>query len=157
MKQQELIRQHAVLRALIRRAGHDSSTHDLEMLAHWGRYICVLVAGFVENIVRLSYTAYVQKTADTKTARFSASQIDDIQNPRSSKLIEVAGLFDSGWGSDLENFIGQNFRKEAVNSIMSNRHLIAHGRDSQITLSQVDQYLLRIVEIAEHIEKQCKL
>jgi hypothetical protein len=157
MKQQELSRQLAVLKSLIRRAGHDSSTHELEMLAHWGRYLCVLVAGFVENVVRLSYAAYVRKTADARTARFAMSQVDDIQNPKAARLIEVASLFDPTWGSELESFLGQNFRREAVNTIMSNRHLIAHGRDSQITLSQVDQYLIRIVEIAEHIETQCKL
>lgn len=157
MKQQELKRQHAILKSLIRRAGHDATTHDLEMLAHWGRYLCVLVAGFVENVVRLTYATYVQKTSAPPTARYSIRRIEEIQNPKASRLVEVASQFDEGWGKDLEVFVEGNFRREAVNSIMSNRHLIAHGRDSHITVSQVDQYLRRIVEIAEHIEKQCKI
>jgi hypothetical protein len=55
----------------------------------------------------------------------------------------------------LRTFLDGNFRKEAIDTIMTNRHQIAHGRYSGITLARVDQYLSRTVEVAEFIEGQC--
>jgi hypothetical protein len=155
MKHPELVRQHAALRSLIKRAGHDPSTRDLEMLAHWGRYLCVLTAGFVENTVRLIYGGYVARTSSPQTARYAARQIDEIQNPKASRLIEIASSFDTTWGTNLATFLDGNFRKDAINTIMANRHLIAHGKDSDITISRVDQYLGRIVEVVDYLEQQC--
>jgi hypothetical protein len=155
MKHPELVRQHAVLRSLIKRAGHDPSTRDLEMLAHWGRYLCVLTAGFVENTVRFIYGAHVVKTSSPQTARYAVRKIEEIQNPKASRLIEIARAFDKTWGANLEMFLEENFRKDAINTIMANRHLIAHGKDSDITIARVAQYLSRIVEVVDYLEQQC--
>lgn len=155
MKHPELVRQHAALKSLIKRAGHDPSTRDLEMLAHWGRYVCVLTAGFVENVVHYVYGNYVARTSSPQTGRYASRKVEAVQNPKAGKLIEIAGSFDKDWGSALETYLEDNFRKDAVNSIMANRHLIAHGKDSDITLARVDQYLCRIVEIADFLEAQC--
>jgi allophanate hydrolase subunit 1 len=158
MKTQEVVRQQAVIRQLIRRATHEVSIRDLEMQAHWGKYVCVLTSGYVENIVRNIYGAYIEKTAHTaQTKKYAKRQLEGIQNPKSEKLIGIASSFDDKWGRDLEDFMNLNFRKEAINSIMSNRHLIAHGRSSGITLAKVDQYFVRASEIAVFIEIQCGL
>lgn len=155
MRHPELIRQHAALKSLIKRAGHDPSTRDLEMLAHWGRYLCVLAAGFVENAVRFVYGAYIAKTSSSQTARYAMAQIADIQNPKAGRLVEIATSFEKAWGAELTAFLDDNFRRDAVNTIMSNRHLIAHGKDSGITIARVDQYLARVVEIIDFLEQQC--
>jgi hypothetical protein len=125
------------------------------MQSHWARYLCVLTAGFAENIVRLIYSRYISKTANAATARYAVAQIDQLQNPKATRFIDVARAFNEGWGRDLEAFLEDNFRKDAINSIMSNRHLIAHGKSSSITISSVQQYLTRIVEVARFIETQC--
>ncbi len=148
------MRQHAALTSLIRRAGHDPSTRDLEMLAHWGRYLCVLTAGFFENSVRLVYGAYIAKTSSLQTARYATGNIEDVQNPKAKRLIEIATSFDKSWGKNVEEFLNENFRKDAINAIMSNRHLIAHGKNSDITIARVDQYRMRIVEVVDYLEQQ---
>ena len=48
-----------------------------------------------------------------------------------------------------------NGRKDAIDSIMSNRHLIAHGKDSTISLVRVSEYLKKSVEVVEFLEHQC--
>jgi hypothetical protein len=125
------------------------------MKAHWGRYLCVLAAGFVENIVHLIYGSYIEKTSSPQTRRYATRTIDDIQNPKTDRLIRIATSFDKSWGNNLEIFLDVDFRKEAINTIMSNRHLIAHGKNSDITIARVDQYLAKIVELAEFLEAQC--
>lgn len=131
MKTAELSRQTTSLRALIKRVGHDPSTKALEMQGHWARYICILTSGYVENTVREIYSQYVRKNSYSKAViRYSTKQLDGVQNPRADKLIKIAASFDPAWGRGLETHLSQNFRSEALNSIMSNRHLIAHGRSS---------------------------
>ena len=158
MKSVELNRQAAALRHLIKRVGHDPTTRALEMQGHWARYICVLSAGYVENSVREIYGCYIKKNSySSAVIRYAIKQLDGVQNPRPEKLVKIAASFDQSWGRDLEIHLNQNYRSEAVNSIMSNRHLIAHGRSSNITVGQISLYLGKVDEIAEFLETQCGL
>jgi hypothetical protein len=156
MKSQELIRQHAALKHLIKRTGHDPSTHDLEMQSHWARYLCIVTSGFVENAVHIVYGAYIQNTSKTlQTARFARSEIEDVQNPKSGRLVQIASSFDKSWGDALDVFLKDALRGDAINAIMSNRHRIAHGQTSDITVARVNAYLTKIVEVVDFIEAQC--
>lgn len=158
MKSVELNRQAAALRQLIKRAGHDPSTRALEMQGHWARYICVLSAGYVENSVRDIYSQYVHKNSySSPVIRYATKQLDGVQNPRPDKLVKIAASFDPSWGRDLEAYLNQSFRSDAINSIMSNRHLIAHGRNSNITVGQINLYFGKVIEVAEFMEFQCGL
>ena len=71
-------------------------------------------------------------------------------------MIEVASSFDSAWGIALEKFLLEDDgrRKGAIDSILNNRHLIAHGRSSSISVVQVREHFKSIEEVAEFIEKQ---
>jgi len=51
-------------------------------------------------------------------------------------------------------YIDQDGRKEAINSIIKNRHHIAHGRDSNVTVGTVRGYFDKIIEVIEFIEDQ---
>lgn len=158
MKTVELVRQIAILKQLIKRVGYDPSTQALEMQAHWARYLCVLTSGFVENIVRSIYGEYAAKFSYNQAIiRYTKNQLDRIQNPRPQNLVTVAAAFDPVWGRDLECYLAIDYRSDAINAIMSNRHLIAHGRSSNITVGQVASYLTKIIDVAEYIEGQCKL
>lgn len=158
MKSLELNRQAAALRHLIKRVGHDPSTRALEMQGHWARYICVLTSGYVENAVRDIYGQYIRKNSYSEPViRFTTKQLDGIQNPRPERLIKIASTFDPAWGRALEAYLDQDYRSDAINSIMSHRHLIAHGRSSNITVGQIDQYLRKVIEVAEYMEVQCGL
>ena len=158
MKTVELVRQAAALKHLLKRVGHDQTTRSLEMQAHWARYLCVLTSGFIENIVRVIFSEYVRKNSYSQpVVRYTTKQLDSIQNPRSDRIVTVAGAFDPGWGRAVENFLGEQYRSDAINAIMSNRHLIAHARSSNITIGQVTLYLGKIIELAEFLEVQCDL
>jgi hypothetical protein len=156
MKTVELVRQHAAIKQVIRRTSHEPSTRNFEMMAHWGRYACVLSSGFVENVVRHIYGSYLDRAAGSRqSVRFARRHIEKVQNPKAGKLIEIATSFDPIWGEGLQTYLDEDFRGDAINTIMQNRHLIAHGRNSDISIARVDQYLSRITEVAEFLEQQC--
>ena len=101
------------------------------MQSHWARYVCVLTSGYVENAVRDVYGSYIRKNSCSEAViRYATKQLEGIQNPRPERLIKIAATFDPSWGRALEAYLDQEYRSDAINSIMSHRHLIAHGRSS---------------------------
>jgi len=156
MKSASLARQLQRLNWLIdttRRASGD----QLELHAHWGRYLCVLVAGFLENAIGEIYSEYAKRAASEPVAKYVASVVLRIQNPRAERFVETANAFKSEWGEELEKFLSENGRKDAIDAIMANRHLIAHGQDAGITVARVKEYLEKCIQVLEFIEVQCGL
>ena len=155
MRNQELSRQIQQLYALITRTDQ-ASAGDIEMQAHWAKYICVLSAGLLENALTELYTEYAQGAASEAVAAYVRANISKIQNPKTSRYVEIASTFKKEWGEELLLFANEDGRKDALDSIMANRHLIAHGKRSDITMARVKEYLRRSIELIEFVEEQCK-
>jgi hypothetical protein len=79
-----------------------------------------------------------------------------VQNPNAEKITIIARSFDVHWASALEKFLEENGRKDAIDSVMNNRHQIAHGKDVGITIPQVSEYLEKSIEVLEFIETQVR-
>lgn len=155
MKNREVVRQTQSLQALVKKS-QVATGGDIEIQAHWAKYLCVLAAGLLENTLVELYGDYCRKAASPAVANFSVAALGRIQNPKSQAFIDVSAAFNKAWGTALESFIEEDGRKEAINSIMANRHLIAHGRSSGITIARVSEYLGKVLDVFEFVEKQCK-
>jgi hypothetical protein len=156
MKTVTLSRQFQRLSWLIQ-SSTDACVNELELQAHWGRYLCVLVAGFMENAIGEVYSEYARQCANEPVANYVASTVLRIQNPKAQRFLETAKAFRPMWADQLEHFLDENGRKEAIDAIMANRHLIAHGRDAGITVARVKEYLNKCVQVIEFLENQCGL
>ncbi len=127
---------------------------DPELQAHWARYMCVLVSGFLETSVRSIYSEYAKEKASPNVVNFVQNQLKQFQNPNMEKLLQLAGQFNPQWREWLEAATLDE-PKAAVDSIVSNRHAIAHGIQVGITLSQVKRYYDGVVYVLNTIEKHC--
>lgn len=154
MKTQSLTTQYQQLRWLVEQA-EKFNVDQLELRAHWARYLCVLSAGFIENALKDVYAKYARSRSQPAIADFVEATLRRIQNPKASRFLETAAAFNKDWEDDLRNYLEDEGRKEAVDAIMSNRHLIAHGKDSGITLARLVEYLSKSVQVIEYIEEQC--
>jgi len=130
---------------------------QLELQAHWARYLCVLAAGFLENALSEVYSRYAKASANSQVSNYVEAVLGKIQNPKSGKFLDTARAFDRSWEESLVVFLDTDGRKEAIDAIMANRHLIAHGKDSGISLVRVEEYLKKSIEVVEFIENQCGL
>lgn len=130
---------------------------QLELRAHWARYICVLSSGFLETSLKEVYAHYARSCSAPGVGDYVESQLERVQNPKASRFVETAQAFNKRWASDLSVFLEEDGRKEAIDAIMANRHQIAHGKDSGITLARVSDYLAKSVRVIEFIEAQCDL
>jgi hypothetical protein len=154
IRNQEISRQLQRLNSLIQRT-ESASSGDIEIQAHWAKYLCVLCAGMLENALKEIYADFVKNAASEPVANYVVAVLQRIQNPKTNRFIETARSFKPTWGDSLTQFVDQNGRREAIDSIMNNRNQIAHGQSSGITLSRVKAYLKLAVEVLEYIENQC--
>lgn len=157
MRNLELSRQLQRINDLISKTDLACST-NLEMQAHWAKYICVLTAGFLENALKDIYIDYAKRQVSQPIAKFVGSQLSSIRNPKTDRFLIIAGAFKEDWVTELDTFVGDEGRREAIDSIMTNRHQIAHGKthNSSISLAQMKSYLTKAIEVIELIEDQCQ-
>jgi hypothetical protein len=154
MKNQEVSRQLQKLHALM--ANAIQQTQDISLQAAWARFFTVLCAGLLENSIREIYGEYIGRVAAPEAANYAISQLARIQNPKSEKFVQTAYAFSKAWGDELDAFIQDNGRKEAIDSILNIRHQVAHGQDAGITYARITEYLNKAVDVLEFIETQVK-
>ena len=156
MKSRPLISQKQRIDWLIAEASRFQGD-QLELQAHWARYLCILAAGFLENALSEVYSKYAKASANPQVSNYVEAVLGKIQNPKTGKFLDTARAFDRSWEESLSSFICNDGRKDAIDAIMSNRHLIAHGKDSGISLARVQEYFKKSIEVIEFIERQCGL
>ncbi|WKW11936.1 HEPN domain-containing protein [Pseudogemmatithrix spongiicola] len=153
MKNREITRQVQRIKALLKKVD-EASAGNVELQSHWARYACVLMAGLIENAYAEVYSAFVKGNAQAPVASYATHMLSSVQNPKTKRFLETSERFKPSWRSELEAFVDQDGRKDAIDSIMANRHLIAHGSDSGITMARVRTYLDKALEVMEFIENQ---
>lgn len=153
MNSWDLTRQLQSLQALIKKTSVASS-QDLELQSHWARYLCVLATGFLENAIPEIFADFIRTRSSQPVSNFALRALDRRQNPTPERLFQTAAGFDSAWAHALRDFLAQDGRKEALESLINQRHLIAHGKHSAITVAGVRIYLQKVVEVIEFLERQ---
>lgn len=153
MKNTEIARQVAAVRQLIQKTS-TAANGELELQAHWAKYLCVLVSGVLENALVELYQDFSSRAASEPVANFAGSRLVKIQNPNADRFLQTARSFKISWGDELESFLESDGRKDAIDSVMNNRHQIAHGKSSGITVARVRSYLDKAEEVLDFIEKQ---
>jgi hypothetical protein len=129
---------------------------EAEILAHWARYLCILTSGLIEKSLVELLTEYIAKGSSPPIAGYAISKLEQLQNPKTQKIIDLLGAFKDEWRIAFQKFAEESGRKEAIDSVMANRHQIAHGEDSGVTIARVREYFDKCEEVLEHIEALCK-
>ena len=157
MRNRELSGQLASLESLLDRTD-EATGGDIELIGHWGRYLCVLTAGFLEKALAEVYGQYVRAAASPAVANFATRRLEGISNPKAGRFLETARSFSKRWGEDLDAFLNEDDqrRRNAIDSVMNNRHQISHGQGTRISVGRVREYLPGCVEVIEFIEDQLR-
>ena len=127
------------------------------MQGHWGRYLCVMVAGLLEDGLQTIYSEFASESSSPQVAQYVGDTLNRVTNPKAGRFLEIAGAFNADWQQELDQFLESEsgVRRNAIDSIMNNRNQIVHGGSAQITVARVREYLGRSVEVLAFIEKQC--
>ena len=161
MRNAELRKQYDSIQSLIQNTA-TATSGSITLQTHWGKYICVLTAGLLENSIKEIYGELIRNTAANSpnsqaVAKYAASALARIQNPKAERFVQTARSFSDEWARQLQTYLNDanGQRKNAVDSIMDNRHRIAHGKNATISLSRMTGYLKDAAEVIDFIESQC--
>lgn len=125
-----------------------------ELQSHWARYLCILVSGYLEISIRALYSEYASKKAHRNVANYASSRLERFQSPKMGNIIDLTRAFNSQWAEELENATEGEI-KDSVDSVVAERHNIAHGRSSGISYVRIREYYKNVTKALELIEKQC--
>lgn len=139
------------LDALYKKA--DALVSDPELLSEWAKYLCVLTCGFIEQCVKVILGNYVAKHAQPEVLRFAQRYLENFRNPKMESICLLAGRFSAEWESELRQATDGEL-KDAVDSIVSNRHIIAHGKDVGLTLHSMRSYYSRALTVVKLLEDE---
>ena len=156
MRNIRLVSQHAAIKSLIEHT-FAATQRDIELQGHWGKYLCVLVYGLLENSIKEIYGDFANNSSSPQVAKYVRARLNRIRNANSQQFIQTANDFSEEWGRSLTEYLdcdsGQ--RKNAINSIVKQRNQIAHGQNTTISVARVKGYLEKSVEVIDFIESQC--
>ncbi|MBZ9630979.1 hypothetical protein LB465_09320 [Salegentibacter sp. LM13S] len=128
---------------------------DDELRSHMTKYICVLCSGFIENSVFHVFSDIAENSCSPSVVlTYTKSQLYKIQNANSEKIRALAKSFNPDWHDPLRDYLQEENRGAAINYILKDRHNIAHGRDSDITIIKLENYLNKTVEVIKYIENK---
>jgi HEPN superfamily RiboL-PSP-like protein len=127
---------------------------DIEIQSHWSRYLCVLVSGFLENSVELCLSEYSRRAANNEVANFVSARLRGFQNPKMGAILELLGSFNADWRTRVEAAT-EGQLSDSVNSIVGNRHRIAHGESVSLSMSSLASYYKDAVAVIDLLQRTC--
>lgn len=126
---------------------------DMEMKAQWARYLCVLCCGFLEVSFRQVLVDAANRRSSPEIRNFVEAQLEWSKSPKMNNLLESLSKFSKSWSEALEEQVAGKI-KDSVDSLVANRHLIAHGRDTGVSYVRVTTWFSdakAAVEVLEDI------
>ncbi len=124
---------------------------DLELQAHWAKYLCILVSGFIESSIRGIFYNYAKSKSNISVSKFVENNLKLFYNPKMEKILHLTSKFNLEWERELrESTKGE--LKDSIDSIVANRNQIAHGENVNISFSLMRGYYNNAVKVINKIE-----
>ena len=131
-----------------------SITDDPELLSDFARYLCVLVAGFLEQATVEIALQHVRTHSQPSIQRHVESRLRQFTNANTQRIVQLFGSFDPDWRTDLESHLVDEY-KAAVDSVVALRHRVAHGQNAGVTMASVRSYYDRVKRVVDHVADLC--
>ena len=125
---------------------------EIELRADFARHLCVLVSGFMDQTIKNYTVEYVRKRSSETVTNHVSHSLINLTNLKSQKLKKHLLSFDKGWESQLDLLLADE-RKAAVDSVVSLRHGIAHGKPGDVTIARMTTYYADVVKVMTGIHK----
>lgn len=138
-----------------------STITDMKMQGEWAKYLCVLASGYLENSLRILILEYISNNSSQKVQRFNDPQISNLTNCKHGKIVKILEQFDVSWSTTYIAEIEAKSKitdeiKDSIDSLVQNRHDIAHGKSVGIGYVRVKTYYEKAHTAVEIIDKIIK-
>ena len=135
------------------KVGQNLPREDNELVtSHWGRYLCILTSAFIEQSIKWLFLRYAKERGNVEVVNCIERYLNGMKSINHPKVIEIASSFDAELAENIEKRTTLEMR-EAVNSVVANRHNLAHGKDVGITFVDMVDYYRDIKNYIKHVSK----
>lgn len=110
----------------------ENKTKLAELMTIWA-------SAYLEASCREIMMSYTKRRAAPAVTAYVIHHLNRFYNPKTDKILMLVRRFDENIAEDLEEF-SRGQITDSINSIVANRHRIAHGRASGINMAQIVQY-----------------
>ncbi len=131
----------------------DFSPDQTFLIAQLANYTCILLSAYIERAVVGLINDYCAKRGAPTVAAFVASQIGRFQNPSSDKVERLLVGFGEPISARVRTLLTEEVRS-AVDSVVSNRNNLAHGRNATVTFSMLKTWDSKIRALILDLETQ---
>jgi hypothetical protein len=112
---------------------------DDELRSSLARYACVLTSGYIEETVRTVLGQWCAGKSHAHIGAYVSRQLEWFANPKYGRITDLLGHFSLAWRESFEAQLSDE-EKDAIDSVVSNRHQIAHGRNVGISPIVMKRY-----------------
>lgn len=112
---------------------------DDELRSSLARYACVLTSGYLEEAIRVLVGGWCDGKSHPHVRAYVGRQLDWFSNPKLGKILDELAHFSAAWHDSFEAALTDE-EKDAVNSVVNNRHQIAHGRNVGVSTVPMKRY-----------------
>jgi hypothetical protein len=139
---------------LFKRALSKDIIDDYELSSNFGRYLCVITSGYIEQSVKIILKEYSKNKSNNNIYRFVDIKLSNFQNADTEKIFELLDSFNINWSSKVRTTTDDKILK-SVDSIVNMRHNIAHGGDQGISPNTLIGYYEDAKKMIDTLCKTC--
>lgn len=103
---------------------------ESELQAHWAKYTCVLISGYLEQAIKEILLEHVATNSQSKVKRYVEKSWPRSKNMEAEAISKILGQFDDSWGEKFADWVKQDEHKKEINEIIKWRNDIAHGNEA---------------------------
>jgi len=93
----------------------------------------------LEEAIKILIQDYVTTQASPTVANHINSTTGNLTNLNSEKIGQLLSSFSSKWKDEFDSCLSEE-EKDAINSVVANRHLIAHGRNVGVSYARIKDW-----------------
>lgn len=115
------------------------TVEDDELRSELTKYACVLSSGLLEVACRDILSRYAAKRSSPQVARYVRTQLEYLQSAKIGNITETLTAFDPTAATNWRLGLSDE-QVDSIDSIVNNRHQIAHGRSIGLSFDVLRRY-----------------
>jgi hypothetical protein len=104
----------------------------------------------LEESVKIIIRIYVATKTHPNISNYMNSSTGNLTNLKSEKLGNFLNAFNSDWKEKFDTMLTDE-EKDSINSVVANRHQIAHGQNVGVSYVHVNEWYKNIKKVVEKV------
>ncbi|MCW2242725.1 HEPN domain-containing protein [Azospirillum canadense] len=137
MKRQELQAEFDRLSYQISFIKKGSGKDRDELISLSSQQICVSICGSLEQMLKRIFIEYAKQRSNSRIYRPIEKICESYQNPKTTKILELVGLFDAAFEAELKRQWDDehDVEKQHIDNMVDDRITIAHRKKVHVDVS----------------------